>query len=80
MGEVTAPTARSFPKIGTVRIGTLLFFDIKSTAGLICRSGKSRKSCATVRVCQFSAGRAAGKAFVAGALRRKTRPITVGDM
>jgi hypothetical protein len=52
MGEVAAPTARSFPKIGTVRIGTLLFFDIKSITGVISRQGKTRKSCATGKVCQ----------------------------
>jgi hypothetical protein len=52
MGEVAAPTARSFPKIGIVRIGTLLFFDIKSINRVISRQGKIRKSCVTGKVCQ----------------------------
>jgi hypothetical protein len=39
----SAPCPRSFPKIGTARIGTLLFFVINSRAVITCKHGKARK-------------------------------------
>jgi hypothetical protein len=42
-GLAAAQCPRSFPKIGTARIGTLLFFVIKSRAVTTCKHGKARK-------------------------------------